>query len=65
MCCRSTLYTLQSLYVNRTIYAFWNRMQENILNKIRQSGEPISVSGDGQFDSPGFSAAYCFYRSEI
>jgi hypothetical protein len=53
---------LQSLYVNHTIYAFWNRMQENILNKIRLSGEPISVSGDGQFDSPGFSAAYCFYR---
>jgi hypothetical protein len=62
VCCRSTLYTLQSLYVNHTVCAYWSRMQQSILNKIRQSGEPISVSGDGQFDSPGFSAAYCFYR---
>jgi len=65
MCCRSTLYMLQSLYVNNTIFAYWNRMQENILSKIRLRGEPISVSGDGQFDSPGFSAAYCFYRYYI
>jgi hypothetical protein len=62
VCCRSTLYTLQSQYVNTAIYALWSRMQENIFNKIRQSAESISVSGDGQFDSPGFSAAYCFYR---
>jgi hypothetical protein len=62
ICCRSTLYTLQSMYVNNAVYEFWTRMQEKIFSMIRQSGEPISVSGDGQFDSPGYSAAYCFYR---
>jgi hypothetical protein len=61
-CCRSTLYTLQSLYVNNIVYSYWLRMQEKIINTIRARGEPISVSGDGQFDSPGFTAAYCFYR---
>jgi hypothetical protein len=48
--------------VNNIIYSYWLRMQERIFSKIRASQEPISVSGDGQFDSPGFTAAYCFYR---
>jgi hypothetical protein len=36
-------------------------MRDKLMDKIRLSGEPINISGDGQFDSPGFSASFCFY----
>lgn len=61
MCCRSTLYNLQAIFVNRIIYSFWIRMQSTLLERFQQSGRPISITGDGQYDSPGFSARYCFY----
>jgi hypothetical protein len=32
-----------------------------MIDQIRQCGQPISITGDGQYDSPGFSATYCFY----
>lgn len=36
-------------------------MQATLMDRFRQSGEPIAITGDGQYDSPGFSASYCFY----
>jgi hypothetical protein len=27
----------------------------------RFHGQPVDVTGDGQFDSPGFTARFCFY----
>jgi len=61
-CVRSTLYSQQKVFVNNTIWSYWLRMQEEIIDTIRDSGESISVSGDGQYNSPGHSAAYCYYR---
>jgi hypothetical protein len=37
-------------------------VQARILGDIRARGVPVCVSGDGQYDSPGFLAAYCFDR---
>jgi hypothetical protein len=34
-------------------------MQSSIIEQFR--GRTIDVTGDGQFDSPGFTARYCFY----
>jgi hypothetical protein len=34
-------------------------MRDGLLDRFR--GQPISITGDGQFDSPGYSASYCFY----
>ncbi len=61
ICSRASLYRLQSVFVNPTIFTYWSRMQAALLNEFQRSQEPISISGDGQFDSPGFSASYCFY----
>jgi hypothetical protein len=36
-------------------------MQAKLMDRIRQSREPVAITGDGQYDSPGFSASYCFY----
>jgi hypothetical protein len=61
VCCRATLYNMQSVYVNPVIYSFWSRMQSSLVERLQRSGRPIAVTGDGQYDSPGFSARYCFY----
>jgi hypothetical protein len=55
------MYNHQRIYVNQVIYNFWIRMQEGILDKIRRKGKPVRITGDGQYDSPGHNARYCFY----
>jgi hypothetical protein len=60
-CCRSTMYTYQKMYVNQVVYNYWIKMQTAILEGILRSGRLLSLTGDGQFDSPGFTARYCFY----
>ena len=61
ICTRATLYNHQRLYVNQIIYNYWMRMQAGIVEKILRSGKPVNLTGDGQFDSPGFSARFLFY----
>jgi hypothetical protein len=36
-------------------------MRKSLMDKFRMIGQPINICGDGQFDSPGFCARYCFY----
>jgi hypothetical protein len=55
------MYNHQRIYVNQVIYNFWICMQEGILDKIRRRGKPVRITGDGQYDSPGHNARYCFY----
>ena len=55
------MYNHQRLYVNQIIYNYWIRMQAGIVEKILRSGKPVNLTGDGQFDSPGFSARFLFY----
>jgi hypothetical protein len=55
------MYNHQRIYVNQVIYNFWIRIQEGILDKIRRRGKPVRITGDGQYDSPGHNARYCFY----
>jgi hypothetical protein len=55
------MYSLQAMFVNPTIYSYWLRMKNTLLDQFRNIGKPICISGDGQYDSPGFTASYCFY----
>lgn len=50
---------MQSTYINPVIHIYWTRMKTSLMERFR--GQPINITGDGQFDSPGFSARYCFY----
>jgi hypothetical protein len=54
ICSRASIYNLQSTYVNPIIYCFWTRMQTSLFQRFRDL--LLAVTGDGQFDSPGFSA---------
>jgi hypothetical protein len=56
---RSTFYRVQRDYVNPMIWLAWTEMQSQLYEKVRDV--ELKVSGDGQFDSPGYSASYCFY----
>ena len=58
---RATLYSLQSSFVNPIVYLHWIDMRKTLMDKLRQMGDAINISGDGQFDSPGHTAAFCFY----
>ena len=54
ICSRATIYNMQSVYVNPIIYCFWTRMQTSLFQRFRDL--LLAVTGDGQFDSPGFCA---------
>jgi hypothetical protein len=41
----------------------WYVEREKNLNPLKNSREPIWLGGDGQFDSPGFSAKYIIYST--
>jgi hypothetical protein len=56
---RSTFYRMQRDYVNPTVWLAWTEMQSQLYDEVRDV--ELQVSGDGQFDSPGYSASYCFY----
>ena len=54
-----TLHTMQSKYLFPVVQQTWNDHQQDFHRKFR--GQPLSVSGDGQCNSPGFNAKYCTY----
>lgn len=44
-----------------TLFFDQTLVKETLMEQFKQSGKPIAITGDGQYDSPGFSASYCFY----
>lgn len=56
---RATFYRIQKAFVNPIIWLTWTEMQTELYDEHR--GKELKVTGDGQFDSPGYSASYCFY----
>ncbi|XP_053546294.1 uncharacterized protein LOC128638386 [Bombina bombina] len=56
---RQTFCNYQKNFLFPTVDTFWkNECAKNIDNL---QGSTLSVTGDGQCDSPGFSAKYCIY----
>ncbi len=46
--------------VHPIIWEYWEKNHEMVIATADEKG--IKLTGDGQFDSPGFSAKYLFYR---
>ena len=61
---KSCYYSIQKTYLVPVVMSFWQEEQEAITDDILHrvdAGETIKIAGDGQCDSPGFSAKYCTY----
>ncbi|OCT57444.1 hypothetical protein XELAEV_18003518mg [Xenopus laevis] len=56
---KTTHFRNQRTYLYPTIDFHWHIEQEKTLQQIVNKG--VCLSGDGQCDSPGFSAKYCVY----
>ncbi|KAK3703272.1 hypothetical protein QZH41_010164 [Actinostola sp. cb2023] len=44
-----------------TIHLFWKKYQEQMFEKLRETGQSLVIAGDGRHDSMGHSAKYCAY----
>ncbi|XP_072006293.1 uncharacterized protein [Engystomops pustulosus] len=56
---KSTFFKNQTRYLFPAIEYTWKKEQSIVLSEI--SNRPVCLIGDGQMDSPGFSAKYCVY----
>ena len=54
-------YALREKYVFPVIDACWETEQNNVIDTLKDRGEPVTLAGDGRCDSPGHSAKYGTY----
>ena len=60
---KSTYFRIQRLYLVPAVDEWWGWMKGELVNEFQ--GQNIVVGGDGQCDSPGFSAKnLCYYLME-
>ena len=60
----STFYRMQRLYLFPAVEEWWSWMQDELLKEF--SDEKVVVGGDGQCDSPGFTAKnLCYFLMEL
>ena len=55
----TTFLTYQKKYLAPQIHHMWKSTQLQMFEAL--GDQPVVVAGDGQMDSPGFSAKYCTY----
>ena len=55
----STFHQYQKKYLAPQVHSWWNVMESAIFTSL--GDQPVIVAGDGQMDSPGFSAKNCTY----
>jgi hypothetical protein len=49
-----TFYRLQKGFANPVIWAYWQKMQRNLMDRLQQSGIKLTVTGDGQVIKKNF-----------
>jgi hypothetical protein len=50
---------LYKIVVNPVVYEYWKDMKETILEVLGSAD--LHLTGDGQFDSPGYSKGFQFF----
>ena len=61
---KSSYFRMQRLYLVPAVNEWWEWMRGELINEFR--GQDIILSGDGQCDSPGFSAKnLCYFLMEV
>ena len=61
---KSTFFRVQRLYVIPAVTEWWKWQQEIIFEELKD--QDLVVAGDGQCDSPGFTAKnLCYYLMDV
>ena len=58
---RNTFYSHQKRYLYPAIETKWKEQQLDVVQQIKDKGEPLVVGGDGRADSPGHCAKFGSY----
>lgn len=58
---QSTFFQHQRSFIEPTITNTWREEQDKIVQQLQSNVKPLSLGGDAQCDSPGFSAKYGSY----
>ena len=58
---RKTFFRHQNSYLQPAVDLVWGRHRKDLLDKLRQSKDGLTLGGDGRADSPGHSAKYGSY----
>ena len=61
---KSSYYSVQKTFLVPVVMSYWQQEQEALIEDMLarvDRGKEIKIAGDGQCDSPGFSAKYCTY----
>ena len=40
---------------------YWKKYQQEMIEKLKATGQNMAIAGDGRHDSMGHSAKYCAY----
>ena len=46
-----------------SLYIHWEKYQTGLLTTLKNSGEDVTLAGDGRHDSMGHSAKFCAYTT--
>ena len=58
---QSTFFRHQRSFIGPTITNTWTEKHDKIVQQLQSNRKPLSLEGDAQCDSPGFSAKYGSY----
>ncbi|XP_014669579.1 PREDICTED: uncharacterized protein LOC106810658 [Priapulus caudatus] len=57
----STYYDVQNKWLFPAVNKHWQDERDSVLRTLQSQPQPLTILGDGQCDSPGFSAKYGVY----
>ena len=51
---KTQFFDYQRKYLHSAVHHMWNEEQQQLIQDLRQRGQPLQIAGDGRCDSPGF-----------
>ncbi|XP_066918258.1 uncharacterized protein [Clytia hemisphaerica] len=60
---KTTFFDLRGKHLFPEVHETWKEHRGNLVEEVNSRGKPVSISVDGQCDSPGYNATYCTVTS--
>ncbi|KAK7149357.1 hypothetical protein R3I94_008869 [Phoxinus phoxinus] len=64
MVARSTFYAVQDTYCVDAVKQFWEHNRGLVIDRLRTKDSVVALA-DGRMDSPGHTAQYCTYCTQL